>query len=110
MTTEPLIAECLTWFKDLARQDLDAAVMHLEDTLFDEIDTIPFPDIMYVYKQVLIRFFCTDSGSICQAARRMKMASNTLFELRRRIGPELQGCRPENPMPAGMNKRLKPLR
>lgn len=107
MNNEDLINEYLTWFKDLARQDLDAAVLHLEDTLFDEIGAIPFADMLCIYKQVIIRFFCTDSGSICQAARRMKMASNTLFEMRRRVGSELQNCRPENPMPKGINRRLR---
>lgn len=92
---EKHILRCYEQYENIALFDnLDKANTYLSDDLYQRIDEISFDELCYIFKNVLIRYFCKNSISLCDAAERLQMKRTTLAEFRRRKKWDLTLHRP----------------
>ena len=85
MPTLPIERE-ITWllkqYSDIYKGSVYAANKVLADCCMEFIDKYPFKDILYIYKQVLIRYQLEVSIDYVQAAKNLKIKRSTLAQMR----------------------------
>lgn len=80
-TVEEMILELLNRFSDA--HSLEEALTELLDEYLNLIDIFSYSEIMYIFKQVLLRYYCQSSFNYMEAARRLGINRTTLAEIRR---------------------------
>lgn len=76
----------ITWllkqYSDIYQGSVYAANKVLSDCCMEMIDKYPFKDILYIYKQVIIRYQLEVSTDFVQAAKQLKIKRSTLAQMR----------------------------
>ena len=98
---ETTICELLALFSEEMLTDKYTALVSLNNRLFDKMLDLPFHELVYCFKQVLLRYHCVNNLSLSDAARALRINPTTLQQMRH-DNEALKACTP--PMYVPMDK------
>ncbi len=79
---EQLTQEYLEDF-DRDAVDLDKAILALINKLSNQIEKIPYYDLVYIFKQVLLRYFIKTNKDLGTACKQLHIKRTALVEMRK---------------------------
>lgn len=91
---EKTISEFIDKYSDNYASNVDIANQKLIEDCEGLMYSFSYSELVYIFKQVLLRYYCMSSQSYVQAASRLKINRTTLAELRRRDNGEMYLYRP----------------